>query len=83
MPDEIEKYVTVISVPLPDRRDLDRRFKSIYPDPIDEDLKKYILDAALGLTDTEAELAFRLANQVVGLTVRGCADCCKRERADH
>ena len=67
LPDEIEKYVTVISVPLPDRKDLDRRFKSIYPNPVDEDLKKYILDAALGLTDTEAELAFRLANQVVGL----------------
>ena len=67
LPDEIEKYVTVVSVPLPDRRDLDLRFKSVYPEPIDEDLKKYILDAALGLTDTEAELAFRLANQIVGL----------------
>ena len=67
LPDEIEKYVTVKSVPLPDIGDLDLRFRSVYDGTVDEDLKKYILDAALGLTDTEAELAFRLANQVVGL----------------
>ena len=80
LPDEIEKYVTVISVPLPDRRDLDRRLKSIYPDPIDEDLKKYILDAALGLTDTEAELAFRLANQVVGLNNKDAVQIVANEK---
>lgn len=67
LPDEIEKYVTVKSVPLPDIGDLDLRFRSVYKGTVDEDLKKFILDAALGLTDTEAELAFRLANQVVGL----------------
>lgn len=80
LPDEIEKYVTVISVPLPDRRDLDRRFKSIYPGSIDEDLKKYILDAALGLTDTEAELAFRLANQVVGLNNKDAVQIVANEK---
>jgi ATP-dependent 26S proteasome regulatory subunit len=80
LPDEIEKYVTVISVPLPDRKDLDRRFKSIYPNPVDEDLKKYILDAALGLTDTEAELAFRLANQVVGLNNKDAVQIIANEK---
>jgi ATP-dependent 26S proteasome regulatory subunit len=80
LPDEIEKYVTIISAPLPDRRDLDLRFKSIFPDPIDEDLKKYILDAALGLTDTEAELAFRLANQVVGLNCKDVVQIVANEK---
>ena len=80
LPDEIEKYVTVISVPLPDRRDLDLRFKSVYSGQIDEDLKKYILDAALGLTDTEAELAFRLANQMVGLNNRDAVQIVAHEK---
>lgn len=67
LPDEIEKYLTVLTVPLPDRNDLSIRLRNVYPEPLDEDLKKYIIDAALGLTDTEAELAFRLANVRVGL----------------
>ena len=80
LPDEIEKYLTVISVPLPDLRDLDLRFKNIYDGPIDEDLKKYILDAALGLTDTEAELAFRLANQIVGLNSKDAVQIVANEK---
>lgn len=80
LPEEIEKYVTVISVPLPDRYDLDLRFRSVYPGSVDEDLKKYILDAALGLTDTEAELAFRLANQIVGLNSRDAVQVVANEK---
>lgn len=80
LPDEIEKYVTVISVPLPDLKDLELRFKDIYKETIDEDLKKYILDAALGLTDTEAELAFRLANQVVGLNSKDAVQIIANEK---
>lgn len=67
LPDEIEKYVTVVNMPLPDRKDLALRLSTICKTDFDEDLKKYIIDAALGLTDTEAELAFRLANEKVGL----------------
>lgn len=67
LPYEIEKYLTVINVPLPDRKDLALRLRSVYSDSIDEDLRNFIIDAALGLTDTEADLAFRLAQEQVGL----------------
>ena len=68
LPDEIEKYLTVLTVPLPDRRDLTLRLKNVSNGQvIDADLQKYIIDSALGLTDTEADLAFRLANERVGL----------------
>lgn len=43
-------------------------------------MKKYILDAALGLTDTEAELAFRLANQVVGLNNKDAVQIIANEK---
>ena len=69
LPDEIEKYITVVSMPLPDRKDLQTRLKVVAgkETPINPDLEKYIIDSALGLTDTEADLAFRLAKEKVGL----------------
>lgn len=68
LPEEIEKYVTIINMPLPDRNDLKIRLKHISGDmDIDPELEKHIIDSALGLTDSEADLAFRLANKVVGL----------------
>ena len=68
LPEEIEKYVTIINMPLPDRNDLKIRLKQIIKDEhIDPELEKHIIDSALGLTDSEADLAFRLANKVVGL----------------
>lgn len=80
LPEEIEKYVTVISIPLPDLGDLDRRLKSIYRGEFDEDLKKHILEAALGLTDTEADLAFRLAEEKVGLNSREAVQIIANEK---
>lgn len=38
------------------------------------------MDAALGLTDTEAELAFRLANQVVGLNNKDAVQIIANEK---
>ena len=68
LPDEIEKYVTVVNIPLPDKNDLKIRLNYVLDknQKINEDLEKYVIDAALGLTDTEADLAFRLAKQKVG-----------------
>jgi SpoVK/Ycf46/Vps4 family AAA+-type ATPase len=69
LPEEIEKYLTVVNMPLPDRKDLQTRLKVIAGKEtiINPDLEKYIIDSALGLTDTEADLAFRLAKEKVGL----------------
>ena len=67
-------------MPLPDRKDLELRLRSIYDGELDEDLKKYIIDAALGLTDTEAELAFRLANEKVGLNTREASQIIANEK---
>ncbi len=69
LPVELEKYVTVINMPLPDKSDLERRLNVILgkETEINEDLKKLLLDAAAGLTDAEADLAFRLAKVKVGL----------------
>lgn len=69
IPLELEKYVTVVEMPLPSKDDLERRLNSLTrgEENINDDLKKLILDAAAGLTDTEANLAFRLAKAKVGL----------------
>jgi len=68
LPEEIEKYVTIINIPLPDKDDLKVRLDSIkQKDNVNPDLEKYLLDSALGLTDMEADLAFRLAKVKVGL----------------
>ncbi len=71
LPSEIEKYITVLTIPLPGRSDLEKRLLNICDsNTINNDLKKYIIDAALGLTDTEANLAFRLAQEKCGLNTR-------------
>ena len=68
LPDELEKFVTVLNVPLPDRKDLETRLKRVLNgESINEDLMKFHIDSALGMTDMEADLAFRLAKQKVGL----------------
>lgn len=68
LPDELEKYVTIINVPLPDKDDLKTRLYTITgSDKINPDLEKYLIDSALGMTDMEADLAFRLAKEKVGL----------------
>jgi ATP-dependent 26S proteasome regulatory subunit len=68
LPDELEKYVTIVNVPLPDRDDLKIRLNAVKDkDDVNPDLEKYLIDSALGMTDMEADLAFRLAKEKVGL----------------
>ena len=81
IPDELEKFVTVVTIPLPDRKDLEKNLNYISGDkPIDEDLKKYFIDSALGMTDTEAFLAFKLAKQKVGLDTKEAAQIISMEK---
>lgn len=68
LPIEIEKYVTVLNLPLPDKNDLEKRLTAITKNQVlNDDLKNQILDAGAGLTDVEADLAFRLAKEKVDL----------------
>lgn len=81
IPDELEKFVTVINIPLPDRGDLEKNLNYISGETkIDEDLKKYFIDSALGMTDTEAFLAFKLAKQKVGLDTKEAAQIISMEK---
>ena len=81
LPEELEKYLTVVNLPLPDRKDLKTRLKVISRDEqINEDLEKYLIDAALGLTDTEADLAFRLAKEKVGLNSKDAVQIIANEK---
>lgn len=66
-PPELDKYITLKTIPLPDKEDLELRLNAVsHGKDINPDLKKYIIDSALGLTDTEADLAFRLAMEKDG-----------------
>jgi ATP-dependent 26S proteasome regulatory subunit len=69
LPDELEKFITMLTIPLPDKGDLEKRLETVLGrgNTINEDLKKFHIDSALGMTDMEADLAFRLAKQKVGL----------------
>jgi len=64
IPIEIEKYVTVLNIPLPSRHDIDAILGRVASDcgkSLGIDLRNKLLDSALGLTINEAELAFCLA----------------------
>ena len=64
IPIEIEKYVTVLNIPLPSRYDIDAILGRVASDcgkSLGIDLRNKLLDSALGLTINEAELAFCLA----------------------
>ena len=66
-PPELDKYITLKNIPLPDKEDLELRLNAVSNGTdINPDLKKYLIDSALGLTDTEADLAFRLAKNKDG-----------------
>jgi len=68
LPPELEKFITVVNIPLPDRADLEKRLNRILDkEQLHDDLKKLLIDSALGMTDMEADLAFRLAKQKKGL----------------
>lgn len=64
LPVELEKYVTLINIPLPSRFDLGKTLDDITngfknkPTPEERDK---LIDAALGMTTMEASLAFSLA----------------------
>jgi len=81
-PVELEKYITILSIPLPDKEDLELRLRQVAgrESNINPDLQKYIIDSALGLTDTEAELAFRLAKTKVGLNQRDAIEVIASEK---
>lgn len=64
LPSELEKYVTVLSIPLPSRSDIDITLQQVEKDSkatLAVDLRNKLIDAALGMTSMEADLAFCLA----------------------
>lgn len=64
LPTELEKYVTVINIPLPTRYDLDKTLQQVERDTkisLSSELRNRLIDAALGMTSMEADLAFCLA----------------------
>lgn len=64
LPVELEKYITVLELPLPGRVDLEsvlNRVAKHAKTEIDNDLKKKLIDSALGMTEMEADLAYCLA----------------------
>ena len=64
LPIELEKYVTVINCELPNREELQIVLENVIKScnaSIDDNLKKKIIDSALGMTVMEADLAFCLA----------------------
>ena len=82
LPVEIEKYITIVNIDLPDRDDLRIRLRYVAGKDyeINPDLEKFIIDSALGLTDTEADLAFRLAKEKVGLNSPECVQIIANEK---
>jgi SpoVK/Ycf46/Vps4 family AAA+-type ATPase len=64
LPIELEKYVTVVNIPLPDRVDLAKTLAHVEKESgvlITPSLRNRLIDAALGMTTMEADLAFCLA----------------------
>ena len=64
MPVELEKYVTVLNIPLPDRLDMERTLVQVERQckiTLSVEMRNRMVDAALGMTSMEADLAFCLA----------------------
>ena len=64
LPTELEKYVTVLNIPLPSRYDLDKTLQQVERDTkitLSVEQRSRLIDAALGMTSMEADLAFCLA----------------------
>ena len=64
LPTELEKYVTVINIPLPSRYDIDKTLQQVERDTkisLTSEQRNRLIDAALGMTTMEADLAFCLA----------------------
>lgn len=70
LPTELEKYVTVLNIPLPDRTDMERTLAVIERQTkknLSIEMRNKMVDAALGMTSMEADLAFCLAAVKDGL----------------
>ena len=64
LPIELEKYITVLTTPLPSRKELEITLREVERDcrkTLSIDLRNKMIDAALGMTSMEADLAFCLA----------------------
>lgn len=64
LPVELEKYVTVVNIPLPDRIDITKTLAHVEKESgisLSSSLRNRLVDAALGMTTMEADLAFCLA----------------------
>lgn len=64
LPIELEKYVTVLNIPLPDRFDIERTLGQVERQckiNLSVEMRNRMVDAALGMTSMEADLAFCLA----------------------
>ena len=64
LPVELEKYVTVLNIPLPDRRDMELTLGEVERQcsvNLSSEMRNKMVDAALGMTSMEADLAFCLA----------------------
>jgi len=64
LPIELEKYVTVLNIPLPDRFDMEKTLGVVERQckiNLSVEMRNRMIDAALGMTSMEADLAFCLA----------------------
>ena len=64
LPIELEKYVTVFNIPLPDRGDMEKTLGVVERQckiNLTVEMRNRMVDAALGMTSMEADLAFCLA----------------------
>lgn len=64
LPVELEKYVTVLNIPLPDRFDMEKTLGVVERQckmNLSLEMRNRMVDAALGMTSMEADLAFCLA----------------------
>lgn len=64
LPVELEKYVTALNIPLPNRYDMDKTLRQVERDTklsLSAEQRNKLIDAALGMTSMEADLAFCLA----------------------
>ena len=64
LPPKLEKYVTVLNIPLPDRTDMERTLAVVERQTkknLSVEMRNKMVDAALGMTSMEADLAFCLA----------------------
>ena len=64
LPVELEKYITVLATPLPDRKEHEITLRGVEINcvlTLSVDMRNKMVDAALGMTTMEADLAFCLA----------------------